>query len=293
MSYHRAGSGLGFFGPSQPWSAATAGKWISETTRPCPAGTHETKVTVAQQEPTRGLIGHPTSTGTINRKDCFPTGRVKEAAKVGRTRYQEWCGPKPARGYCNADEVEVKDPWFGRDKIPECRPSGHSYTLGGRTNAVLCCPKPESWDKRTLTHEEYNNLDAEHCPGTYRDKPDVPLIPQWAHAYGHIGSTRTVTDVREGPHLLICKPEFGQVRFVVGDMTATAATGSIAETMAAAATAATEAAAEEEEAIVEEITSGPPEQAGAPGMPGWVLPVGIGAGVLAIGGIAFLMMRSR
>jgi hypothetical protein len=140
MSYQR--TGMGIFGPMQPWSAATAGKWIAETTRPCPAGTHETKTTVAQQAPSRSLIGHPGSTTGINRQDCFPTGRVKEASKVGRTRYQEWCCPKPASSYCNADEVEVKDPWFGRDKLPECRPSGRTYTAGGRTNAVLCCPHP-------------------------------------------------------------------------------------------------------------------------------------------------------
>jgi hypothetical protein len=284
---------MGFFGPLQPWSAATAGQWISEATRLCPAGTHETKTTVAQREPTRSLIGHPGSTTPVNRKDCFPTGRVKEASRAGRTRYQEWCCPKPAKGYCDASEVEIKDPWFGRDKVPECRPSGQTYTAGGRTNAVLCCPKPDSWDKRTLTQEEYNELDERYCPGTYKDEGTTPLIPQWAHAYGHIGSTRTVTDVREGDHLLICKPEFGKIRFVVGDMTATAATGDIAATSAAASRAAQQAAAEEEDAIIQEEESGPPEQQSPAGLPGWVLPVGIGAGVLAIGGIAWLVMRNR
>jgi hypothetical protein len=102
-----------------------------------------------------------------------------------------------------------------------------------------------------------------------------------------------VTDVREGPHLLICKPEFGKIKFVVGDMTATAATGDIAATAAAAGRAAQQAAAEEEEAIIQEEESGPPEEVGAPGLPGWALPVGIGAAALAVGGIAWLVMRNR
>jgi hypothetical protein len=298
MSYHRPGGGLGLVGPMQPWTAATAGKWISERTRQCAPGTGETKVTVAGGKPTRSLIGHPTSTSGIKREDCFQTGRVREASRVGRARFIEWCCPKPPQSFCGAGEVEIKDPWFGRDKVPECRPSGHSYTYGGRTNEILCCPQPSTWDReRTLTQEEYNALKESKCPGDYRTSSGdtVPLTPQWLHAYGHIGSTRRVTDVREGPHVLVCKPEFGPVTLVAGTMSVASPT----QAAAMASTTATATAAETEEAIVEEQQTRPPEQtqqrreAGAPGLPGWVLPVGIGAGLLAVGGIAWAVLRRR
>jgi hypothetical protein len=297
MSYYGRG-GLGaIYGPVQPWTAETAGKWISERTRACPTATHTFRIAVARSKPARGLVGNPIGSASIQREDCFETGRVREASRAGRARYGEWCCPKVKASVCRSGEVEVSDPWFGRDKIPECRPSGRTYTSGGRTNAILCCPTPSTWDQRTLTQEEYNTLKESKCPGDYRTRGGdmVPQAPQWRHAYGHIGSTRRVTDVREGPHLLVCKPEFGRVTMVAGTMSV----ASPAEAAAMAASTAEATAAETEEQIVQEQQSRPPEesrpvsQPGAPGLPGWVLPVGIGAGLLAVGGITWAILRAR
>ena len=82
---------LAFIGPDQPWSAATASKWITERTRQCEAGRW---VAMGVNSPPRtygvgsGGNGHP-----LPAAECFATGRVKEAAKAGSQRVQEWCCP--------------------------------------------------------------------------------------------------------------------------------------------------------------------------------------------------------
>jgi len=92
--YRNKLSGLGstaYIGPDQPWTAANASKWLTERTRDCAAGRW---IAMGVNAPPRvygpgsGGNGHP-----IPAAECYATGRIKEAAKAGSQRVQEWCCP--------------------------------------------------------------------------------------------------------------------------------------------------------------------------------------------------------
>lgn len=84
-------AGLGvdeFLGPDQPWTAGTASKWITERTRQCPS---DREIHIGGMSPRKYTKdGKP-----IDTAECFATGRVKESARPGYQRVQEWCCPRP------------------------------------------------------------------------------------------------------------------------------------------------------------------------------------------------------
>jgi hypothetical protein len=81
---------LAFIGPDQPWTAATASKWITERTRQCDAG-H--RIIIKTTPPTYYGAGPDGYSKKLPVAGCYATGRVKETAKAGSQRVQEWCCP--------------------------------------------------------------------------------------------------------------------------------------------------------------------------------------------------------
>ena len=82
-------AGLGtaeFLGPDQPWTAQTASTWITQRTRQCEGGK---EILIGGLTPPK----YTTDGKTVKTAQCYATGRVKESAKAGYQRVQEWCCP--------------------------------------------------------------------------------------------------------------------------------------------------------------------------------------------------------
>ena len=82
-------SGLGtdgILGPDQPWTAANASQWITQRTRECPTGK---EILIGGLNPPN----YTTDGKKVTTAECVATGRVKESAKAGYQRVQEWCCP--------------------------------------------------------------------------------------------------------------------------------------------------------------------------------------------------------
>jgi hypothetical protein len=74
-----------YIGPDQPWTAANASQWITQRTRQCEAGK---EIVIGGLTPPKYVGGDKVLT-----ESCYATGRVKESAKAGYQRVQEWCCP--------------------------------------------------------------------------------------------------------------------------------------------------------------------------------------------------------
>lgn len=84
-------AGLGstdYIGPDQPWTAANASQWITQRTRQCETGK---EIVIGGPVPPNYVGGKK-----IQTENCYATGRVKESAKAGFQRVQEWCCPSTA-----------------------------------------------------------------------------------------------------------------------------------------------------------------------------------------------------
>jgi hypothetical protein len=131
--YRNKLSGLGsaaYIGPDQPWTAATASKWITERTRQCDAG-H--RIIIKTTPPTYYGAGPDGYSKKLPVAGCYATGRIKETAKAGSQRVQEWCCPPYealtvpiTRQVTQAEAEQYATNCAGRTLV---LPSGASYAL--------------------------------------------------------------------------------------------------------------------------------------------------------------------
>lgn len=154
-------SGLGqtatYFGPDQPWSAATAGKWISEKTQECSA---DKKLVIGYNTPPKQMIdGH-----YIPDTACVPTGRVKEATKPGTMRVMEWCCPNrnliPAKDLSRPmTEAELQQNATTCDSKPLTLPDGQVFSTAPDYWAHKTAHVPTAWCVQSgVTDGDYNLL---------------------------------------------------------------------------------------------------------------------------------------
>jgi hypothetical protein len=108
--------GLGsvdYFGPDQPWTAENAGQWITQRTQACATGR---EVLIGGRNPP----SYTTDGKKVQTADCVATGRIKEAARPGTNRVQEWCCP-------------VNRPVETTRKLTQMQAEQYATTCAGRT----------------------------------------------------------------------------------------------------------------------------------------------------------------
>jgi hypothetical protein len=172
---------LGFIGPDQPWSEATAGKEIVPATEDChrgwqnmwsyepdkphySVGYHKVKEGCSSSVPGRCRVD--LAVRDYRFEDCFKTGRIDEAYKPGHARHEYWCCPpvpamKPKRAVTDA-EIER----YGEDVCQPFYQGGEVY-LGEPRWLDNNFINPTGWDFR-----ETDIVDKGYRLYCYATKPE-------------------------------------------------------------------------------------------------------------------------
>jgi len=172
---------LGFVGPDQPWTEATAGKELVPATKDCHRGWQHVwnvegdkphysvgynKSKKGCSNPAPGGCRVDLAVRDYRMEDCFKTGRIDEAYKPGDKRHEWWCCPpvpemKPKRDV-TAAEIElygegVCEPFYYRGEVylGEPRWVDNNFLL------------PTGWDER-----DTNIVDKGYRLFCYATKPE-------------------------------------------------------------------------------------------------------------------------
>lgn len=169
--------GMGFIGPDQPWTQATAGKQLVPPGSPCSGNWLKLKVKEDLQPdryPDRlyfpSGIYNPKTGKTeriMDKTACLDTGEVTEAKGVGQARIKTWC-----------------------------------------------CPPNSPLPKRAVTEPEANEHGGE-CQPFYHDGEEYPSGMVWVDARypTPTGWSFRETPIRSQGYKLVCKAIRGKVEF--------------------------------------------------------------------------------
>lgn len=174
---------MGFIGPDQPWTQATAGKEIAPTTKPCSEDWIKVRLRGEETLPPyvkrvkdenknnlrcqdRMMPEWCYETVYFDQGNCFDTGRVIEATRPGRSRVK-----------------------------------------------ITCCAPLKLLPERYLTEPEHQEHGA-HCQPFYHEGEEYPALPVWVDIRfpTPTGWAFRETSVISGGYKLVCKAIRGKVQ---------------------------------------------------------------------------------